>query len=59
MDATHTSQQLHAILEAANEKPPCLVVGHSIGGAYARMFAAEHCEEVAGLVLVDATNPPF
>ncbi len=57
LDAAHTSQQLHAFLQAANEKPPYIVVGHSMGGAYARMFAGDHREELAGLVLVDATHP--
>jgi len=57
MDAANTSQQLYALLQAAGEKAPYLAVGHSLGGAYARMFAAEHRKDVAGLVLVDATNP--
>jgi len=57
MDASNTSQQLHELLQAAHEKGPYLLVGHSLGGAYMRMFAAEHREDVAGLVLVDATNP--
>jgi hypothetical protein len=28
-----------------------------LGGAYAQMLAAEHRNDVVGLVLVDATNP--
>src|SRR5215813_1681580 len=57
MDAANTSRQLHALLKAAGEKGPYVLVGQSLGGAYARMFAAVHRTEVAGLVLVDATNP--
>jgi len=57
MDAANTSAQLYALLQAASEKGPYIIVGQSLGGAYARMFAAKHRSEVAGLVLVDATNP--
>jgi len=57
MDAINTSRQLHDLLTAANIPGPYILVGHSIGGAYARMFAANYPQDVAGLVLVDATNP--
>jgi len=57
MDAAHVSPQLHVLVGAANEKGPYILVGHSLGGPYARMFAAEYRNKVVGLVLVDATNP--
>jgi len=57
MDAANTSQQLYALLRLAGERPPYLPVGHSLGGAYARVFATEHRKDVAGLVLVDSTHP--
>lgn len=57
MDAINTSQQLYKLLRNANIPGPYLLVGHSIGGAYARMFAANYPKEVAGLILVDATSP--
>jgi pimeloyl-ACP methyl ester carboxylesterase len=57
MDAINTSQQLHNLLRAANIPGPYILVGHSIGGAYVRMFAANYPLDVAGLVLLDATNP--
>lgn len=57
MDAINTSQQLHNLLKSAHIPGPYLLVGHSIGGAYARMFAANYPQEVVGLVLVDATSP--
>jgi pimeloyl-ACP methyl ester carboxylesterase len=59
MDARETSRQLAALLAAADEKAPYLLVGHSLGGAYARLFAAEHRDAMAGLVLVDATHPSY
>ena len=39
------------------KKAHSLPVGHSLGGAYVRMFAAQQHKSVVGLVLVDATNP--
>jgi pimeloyl-ACP methyl ester carboxylesterase len=34
-----------------------VLVGHSIGGSYAMTYAARYPEQVAGMVLLDATNP--
>jgi pimeloyl-ACP methyl ester carboxylesterase len=48
---------LAALLAAAGERSPYLLVGHSLGGAYVRAFAAARREQVAGIVLVDAFNP--
>lgn len=44
-------------LAAAGAKGPFLVVGHSIGGLNAQVFAARHPSKVAGLVLVSTTHP--
>ena len=48
---------LRTLLATAGEHAPFVVVGHSLGGAFGRVFAAAHRGEVAGLVLVDAFNP--
>jgi pimeloyl-ACP methyl ester carboxylesterase len=47
---------LHALLAAAGEKPPFVLVGHSLGGPLVRHFAARHRDDVAGLVLVDGSH---
>jgi pimeloyl-ACP methyl ester carboxylesterase len=49
--------ELRALLAAAGEPAPYIVVGHSLGGAFGRVFAAEQREAVVGLVLVDAFEP--
>jgi pimeloyl-ACP methyl ester carboxylesterase len=48
---------LSATLRNAGERPPFLVVAHSLGAVYARVFAARHRSDVVGLVLVDPFNP--
>jgi pimeloyl-ACP methyl ester carboxylesterase len=56
-DAETVSGELEALLKAAGEKGPFIAVGHSLGGPYARVFAARQGRNVVGLVLVDATPP--
>jgi len=56
-DADTVSRELDPLLKSAGEKGPFIAVGHSLGGAYVRMFAAQQHNSVVGLVLVDATNP--
>ena len=48
---------LHALLRAANIAPPYVLVGHSAGGLYARVFTDRYSKEVVGLVLVDPSMP--
>jgi pimeloyl-ACP methyl ester carboxylesterase len=47
--------ELHALLRAAPVSGPYLLVGHSLGGLVARLYASTHPRQVAGLVQVDAT----
>lgn len=56
-DAAHIADQLHALLATAGITTPIVLVGHSAGGLYARVYAAKFPRDVAGLVLVDATSP--
>jgi len=43
--------------DEAGEHGPCVLVGHSTGGSYAMTYAAQHPEQVAGLVLLDSSSP--
>jgi pimeloyl-ACP methyl ester carboxylesterase len=56
-DARQISSELHALLGNADIEGPYVLVGHSYGGLYARMYAARYSEEVAGVVLVDSSHP--
>jgi pimeloyl-ACP methyl ester carboxylesterase len=51
------AEQLHALLQAAHVAPPYIVVGHSMGGYDVRLYASLYPNEVAGMVLVDASHP--
>jgi pimeloyl-ACP methyl ester carboxylesterase len=48
--------ELHLVLEKAGLSPPYVLVGHSVGGLIARVFAEQYQEDVAGMVLVDSTH---
>ncbi len=56
-NATFTTQahELHTLLDTIGEPGPYVAVGHSFGGAEAITFASLFADEVAGLVLVDAS----
>lgn len=45
--------ELHELLAAAGVPGPYLLVGHSLGGAYARLYAQRFPDEVAGMLLLD------
>ena len=47
---------LHALLRAAHEAGPYVLVGHSYGGLIVRLIASDHPEDISGLVLVDALS---
>ena len=48
--------ELHLLLQRGGVRTPVLLVGHSIGGLIARVYAREYPKEVAGIALVDATS---
>ena len=46
-------EDLHKGLAAAGIKPPYLLVGHSLGGGTAQVYAYRYPDEVKGMVLVE------
>ncbi len=48
---------LHGLLHAAGLRPPFVLVGHSLAGLDAVLFADRYRDELAGMVLVDPAFP--
>lgn len=51
------AEQLHELLQEASVVPPYILVGHSMGGYNVRVYANLYPNDVAGMVLVDASHP--
>ena len=49
--------ELQELLAKAEVPPPYVLVGASLGGMNAQLFAARHPREVRGVVLVDSLHP--
>ena len=45
------------MLTRAGVASPYVIVGHSYGGLYALRYASQYAEDVAGLVLIDSSQP--
>ncbi len=52
-DAAAVAADLSAMLEGSGLKGPYVLVGHSLGSFFVRLFADLHPDQVAGMVLVD------
>jgi pimeloyl-ACP methyl ester carboxylesterase len=53
---TQIAGELYTLLSNAGIAGPYLLVGHSLAGKNVRIFALQHPDEVAGMVLVDARS---
>ncbi|MCI0901016.1 MAG: alpha/beta hydrolase, partial [Chloroflexi bacterium] len=50
------ADNLHSLLAGAGITGPVVLVGHSYGGLVVQLFAAQHSEKTAGVVLVDSLH---
>ena len=57
--AKQIATELHAALQKSGVKPPYVMVGHSFGGIYVRVFADMYPNEVIGMVLIDPSQESF
>ena len=57
--AAATTDELRSLLSVAAIPPPYVLVGHSLGGLFARRYAQRFPGEVAGLVLLDPAHEDF
>lgn len=52
----NAAEDLHALLNAAGEKPPFILVGHSLAGLNVRVYADKYRDQVIGLVIVEGSH---
>lgn len=52
-------EELHEVLNKAGEKPPYILVAHSLSSLEVIHFAQVFKEEVCGILLIDGGNPSF
>jgi pimeloyl-ACP methyl ester carboxylesterase len=56
---TEVTDELRHLLRVARVPAPYLLVGHSLGGIYARRFAQRFPDEVAGLLFLEPAHEGF
>lgn len=56
-DSTAIVADLEKLIAAAGEPGPYIFMAHSMAGQHVRLYAGAHPEQVAGLVLLEATTP--
>ena len=56
-DSASVVMDLHLLLAQTMERAPLILVAHGLSGVHAHLYALNHPDLVAGLVLVDAAPP--
>ncbi|MDF2631125.1 MAG: uncharacterized protein K0R39_4956 [Symbiobacteriaceae bacterium] len=55
-DPVLTIEELRKVLARSGAPSPYVLVGHSLGGLIARLYALKYPQDVAGIVFVDSTH---
>ncbi|MBL8550950.1 MAG: alpha/beta hydrolase [Hyphomonadaceae bacterium] len=58
-DAEAAERELSAVLDQSGARGPYVLIGHSLGGLYAEYFAAQHPDQIAGVVLEESRPADF
>lgn len=58
-DARTAERELSELLEQSGVSGPYVLLGHSVGGLYAEYYAAQHPDQIAGLILEDSRPSYF
>ncbi len=56
-DGHQMASDLRALLQVAHVPGPYVLAGHSVGGTYALVYAAQYPRQVAGVALIDSATP--
>ena len=56
-DGHELASELDGLLKAADVSGPYVLAGHSTGGTYALVYAAQYPQQVAGVALIDSATP--
>jgi pimeloyl-ACP methyl ester carboxylesterase len=59
LSSAEVTDELRALLRAAETPAPYVLVGHSLGGLFARHYATRFPDEVAGLVLMETDHEDY
>ena len=53
------TDEMHELFQVSGQKPPFILVGHSLGSLETIRYAQRFPEEVAGIVLVEGGSPEY
>jgi pimeloyl-ACP methyl ester carboxylesterase len=59
LSSAEVTDELRELLRAADTPAPYVLVGHSLGGLFARHYATRFPDEVAGLVLMETDHEDY
>ncbi|MDW3652814.1 MAG: alpha/beta hydrolase [Bacteroidia bacterium] len=56
-DPKTIAHELHELLEKSGESPPYILLGHSFGGLFIRVYTQLYPDEVEGMIFLDSSHP--